>query len=267
MVRVDTAAIANLSFVVKNFKTLIVADCHSLKLVMKIPLKSADRQFTLYELVATPSRISGNKFIQYQPDFSYLAVAHNRRDYLLLDETQVQQCTSGSVIICPSMAALYDVQTLTCEASLFFQYEGGRQVCRRRLLLDYDLPTVQRHGSVWVYHFPDRHQVLIRCPRGDSRSEVLHGAGIIHGATSCSIASSKIRTLPELRGSADVRFDTPDVYLPDLPKILTDREMPQIEQVASTKNGWHRFHSAQPGSDAATIGRRHVISRPPNDPE
>jgi hypothetical protein len=133
------------------------------------------------------------------------------------------------------MAALYDVQTLTCEASLFFQYEGGRQVCRRRLLLDYDLPTLQRHGSVWVYHFPDRHQVLIRCPRGVSRSEVLHGAGIIHGATSCSIASRKIRTLPELRGSADVRFDTPEVYLPDLPKILTDREMPQIEQGASTK--------------------------------
>jgi hypothetical protein len=50
-----------------------------------------------------------------------------------------------------------------------------------------------------------------------------------------SIATSKIRTLPELRGSADVRFDTPDVYLPDLPPLLTDRELPQIEQVASIK--------------------------------
>jgi hypothetical protein len=63
-------------------KTEVIADLHSFKLVMKIPLKSADRQFTLYKLVATPSRISGNKFIQYQPDFSYLAVARNRRDSL-----------------------------------------------------------------------------------------------------------------------------------------------------------------------------------------
>jgi hypothetical protein len=41
-------------------KTEVIADLHSLKLVMEIPLKTADRQFTLYKLVATPSRISGN---------------------------------------------------------------------------------------------------------------------------------------------------------------------------------------------------------------
>jgi hypothetical protein len=141
-------------------KTEVIADLHSLKMVMKIPLKTADRQFTLYKLVATPSRISGNKFFQYQPDFSYLAVAYNRRDYLLLDTAHVQLCTSGSTTICPSVTALYDVQTVSCEASLFFQYEDGRRVCTRRLLLDYDLPTL-RHGGVWIYHFPDSHQVSI----------------------------------------------------------------------------------------------------------
>jgi hypothetical protein len=203
-------------------------------LVMKIPLKTADRQFTLYKLVVMPSRISGNKFVQYQPDFSYLAVSYNRRDYLLLDEAHVQLCTSGSITICPSVTALYDVQTVSCEASLFFQYKDGHRVCRR-LLLDYDLPTLQRHGGVCIYHFPDRHQVSIRCPRGVTHSEVLHDAGIIHGATSCSIATSNVRTLPELHGTAGIHSDTPDVYLPDLPPILTAHELPQFEQTASVK--------------------------------
>jgi hypothetical protein len=135
-------------------------------MVMKIPLKTADRKFFLYKLVATPSRISGNKFVQYLTDFSYLAVAYNRRDYLVLDEAHIQLCTSGSLTICPVVTAPYDVQTVTCEASLFFQYENGRRVCRRSLLLDYDVPSLQRRGGVWVYHFPDRHQVSIRCRHG-----------------------------------------------------------------------------------------------------
>jgi hypothetical protein len=191
-------------------KTQVIADFHSLKLVMEIPLKTADRQFNLYKLVVTPSRISGNKFVQYQPDFSYLAVAYNRRDYLLLDQAQVKLCTSGSVTICPSVTPLYAVQTVSCAASLFFQHENGRRVCRRRLLLDYDLPNVQRHGGVWVYHFPDRYRVSIGCPHGVTHDEVLYDARIIHGATSCSIATSKVRTLPELHGAVGVHLDTPD---------------------------------------------------------
>jgi hypothetical protein len=45
-------------------KTQIIADLHILKLVMKIPLKTADRQFSLHKLVVTPSRVNGNKFVQ-----------------------------------------------------------------------------------------------------------------------------------------------------------------------------------------------------------
>jgi hypothetical protein len=59
MVQVETAAIANLSFAVKTFKTQIIADLHSLKLVMYVPLKTADRQFTLHKLVVTPCASHG----------------------------------------------------------------------------------------------------------------------------------------------------------------------------------------------------------------
>jgi hypothetical protein len=93
-------------------KTQIVADFHSLKLVMYVPLKTADRQFTLHKLVVTPSRVMGNKFVQYQLEIPYLAVAYNRRDYLLLSEAQVKQCTTGNVI-CPNVMPVYDAQTVS----------------------------------------------------------------------------------------------------------------------------------------------------------
>jgi hypothetical protein len=133
---------------------------------------------------------------------------------------------------------------------LIFPPRRRSRVCRRRLLLDYVLPTLQRHGDVWIYHFPERHQVSIRCPHGDTHSEVLHDTGIIHGATSCSIATSKVRTLHELHVSVGVRLDIPDIYLPDLPPIVTAHELPQIEQTASVK------------TDGVDFIQRHLAASP-----
>jgi hypothetical protein len=61
MVQVDTAAIANLSFAVKVLRLKLSLIFYSLKLVMYVPLKTADRQFTLCKLVVTPSLVMGKK--------------------------------------------------------------------------------------------------------------------------------------------------------------------------------------------------------------
>ena len=78
------------------------------------------------------------------------------------------QCTTGRITVCHSKTPFYDVQSLTCEAELFFQNTGNYSPCRRRIFYRYMTPLLQRHGSSWVYHFPTQRQVTIRCPNGNS---------------------------------------------------------------------------------------------------
>jgi hypothetical protein len=147
----------------------------------------------------------------------------------------VKQCVAGDPMVCPADAPLFDARVPTCEASLFFQSIGTHNLCRRSLLLGYDTPTLQKQGPIWLYHFPVRHQVSIRCPHGDgwtTLTETLSGAGIIHNASACAVDSSQVRTLPELRRTGYARLDTPGLYLPDLSPILASHEMPQIDAPA-----------------------------------
>ena len=186
-----------------------------------------------------PKRVSEDKFIKYLPEFSYFGLSVSRRDYILLTAADLMQCTTGRITVCPSNTALFDVQSLTCEAELFFQNTGNYSPCRRRLFYRYKTPLLQRHGSTWVYHFPTQRQVTIRCPSGNSwkvYKEVLSEAGIIHNATECSITSNELRTLPELHGSTYTMLDTPSLYRPEVSPMLAGHEVPQLCNATSDTN-------------------------------
>jgi len=58
----------------KLSKVSIFANPHSIKLILHIPLKSADNSFTLYKIIILPERISPDKFFQYAIDYPYLAI-------------------------------------------------------------------------------------------------------------------------------------------------------------------------------------------------
>jgi len=150
------------------------------------------------------------------------------------------KCTTGRITVCPCNTALYDVQSLTCEAELFFQNTGNYIPCRRRLFYRYKTPLLQRHGSTWVYHLPTQRQVTIRCPNGNGwkvYNEVLSEAGIIHNATECSITSNKLRTRPELHGSTYTMLATPSLYLPEVSPMLAGHEEPQLQEAFPTEAG------------------------------
>jgi len=85
-----------------------------------------------------------------------------------------------------------------------------------------------RHGEVWIYHFPSRRQVTMRCPRV-THTRTLSGAGLIHNATTCSITSGEMRTLPELHGVTRANLNAPSVYVPEDFPILSRHELPRVE--------------------------------------
>jgi hypothetical protein len=208
-------------------KVALVGNVHGVKLIMRVPIKTAQQPFTVHKLVALPARISKDKFVKYQPEYSYLGISLSQRNYFLMKKGDLQKCTTGSLVVCPANLALYDTQTLTCEAILYFQKSGIDNLCRRNLLVGYHTPTLQKHGAIWVYHFPVARPITFRCPHGTgcrTYNEVLTGTSTFHQATTCAIDARKLRTLPELHGMAI----PPRMYL-SCPHFSNQRDVPGRE--------------------------------------
>lgn len=149
---------------------------------MNIPLSTADQHFTLHKLIVLPTWINKDKFVKYLPEFSYFGPSLSRRNYVLLNAADLQQCTSGSLVVCQANVPLFNSQTLSFKASLFFQTEGENTLCKRSFLLSYKTPTLQKHGATWIYHFPIKQQVTVCCPhvtRWVTYGQMLLGGGLI----------------------------------------------------------------------------------------
>jgi hypothetical protein len=74
------------------------------------------------------------------------------------------QCSKGEITVCPAYTSVYSPHHLTCEYSLLFQTVSYHQLCKRKLLLHYQVPTMRRHGNLWIYHFPFQQPVTFYCP-------------------------------------------------------------------------------------------------------
>jgi len=155
---------------------------------MKIPMKTTEQLFSLYELVALPE-ITEGKFVKYFPEYPFFGLSLSRRDYVLLSAADLQKCSKGSPKVGPTNMPLYDAKTPSCEASMFLQTPGEGNRCKRSLLLNYSTPTLRKHDTVWMYHFPRKQQATIRCPHGTNWAtyeKILFGSGFIRNATSQS---------------------------------------------------------------------------------
>ena len=80
-------------------KIALVGNHHSIKMILNIPLKSANQQFSLHKLISLPMRISDSQHIKYLPEFAYFGISTSQRDYILLTGANcnnVPQATFGS---------------------------------------------------------------------------------------------------------------------------------------------------------------------------
>jgi hypothetical protein len=171
-----------------------IANIH---LILNVPFKSANRQFSLFKIVTLPFQILPNKFVQYSVDYAYFGFRHSPQGYILLTEASFSHCVKGAITVCPADVAVYITQTLICAASLYFKTGATHQLCRRNLLMNH-APFLQRHGTLWLFHFPTPSQVALRCAKaGDQmlRTLSLEGTGLIHNATVCSISTADLRVL------------------------------------------------------------------------
>ena len=219
-------------------KVAVIGDAHCIKLILNVPLKTASRYFVLHKINSLPARISDDKFAQYSLDFLYFSLDNIQRKYILFTEADLSHCTTSSITVCPANKAIYSTHIVMCESSLFFQTADDHSLCQRKLLLHYRTPTLQRHGSVRAYHFPEQQHVTLRCWKSGawtSRTAVLSGSGVLYNASGCSVAVSGFQTLQELLGDTQATPDAPRLYVPDKSAVIAGHELQALEEMVPSE--------------------------------
>ena len=186
----------------KLVKVLLATNTYSIELIVSVPLRTTNFYFDLYIIVILPQPIASNKQVPYSTNYTYFAIQHSKREYLLFTETDYNRCYRGSVTICLSNVPKFSAQTKMCEMISYFQMSAIYHLCRRQLIYDPQAPIFQKFGTVWFYYFSTPHSVTLQCRNvsGQTYYELLFGAGLLHKTANCYISSDEIQVFPELHG-------------------------------------------------------------------
>ena len=102
-----------------------------------------------------------------------------------------------------------------------------------KVIVHYKTPTLLRHNSVWVFHFPTYQQDALRCLESNTWTPgtvTLFGNGIIYNASTCSVTTADFQTLPELLDRTSTTIEATYFYVPDTIKIMAPLELQAIEK-------------------------------------
>jgi hypothetical protein len=84
----------------------MLADLRSLKLLMTVPLKTMNVQFTLYRVTVYPVPLFNHSFVQFEVGKDYFGIDVLQRHYLTLTEVDLVKCRGKDVYICPADHAI-----------------------------------------------------------------------------------------------------------------------------------------------------------------
>jgi hypothetical protein len=132
----------------------------------------------------------------------YFALASSHRHFFLLTESDLLHCNTGSVPKNPNNVALYDVQVVTFVSILYFQgpnsyrfFDGVYFSFTRPL----HCKATKKPGSTTSWSSARSTNIRFQKDRECTyRNVLLSDAVFIYNASTISISSNKIRTLPEL---------------------------------------------------------------------
>ena len=133
----------------------IVRNSHCIKLILHIPLKSADRHFKLYKIIILPERISSGKLVQYAIECSYLATQVIYHGYIPFTEKDYSKCATSTITVCALDSAMFNTQRLTVPLAYFSRVQTVKSYVRNLLF--------NNQRNVWLYHFP-MPQLTLRYP-------------------------------------------------------------------------------------------------------
>jgi hypothetical protein len=142
------------------------ATSKSTRLFIEIPLRAADRYFTLYQAHSLPFFHEGiKKFIQIDEPFTYLAVAEDRQSFTILTKDMLAKCTTDFYTICSSNMVLRKIHEENCLIALFMgKAKIALRKCRRVLLEDFEPVWIRSPDAKhWIYSLKEPTHVTLKC--------------------------------------------------------------------------------------------------------
>jgi len=192
----------------------VLADYHSVELVMLIPLKTFERHFYLYKLITCTYKISNlGNYIQVTAEYDNLVLDDSNQRFLLWKGADIKKCRGKGFMICPAGKSVYGRNVLTCESSLYFQRDAARTLCRRRISPQNFAPIFIRHSHAWMYSFSGKQQVNLKCRRNATwitSTWSLQGSGILHNASACHVTGQDFQLHPATEGHSESTIEYHD---------------------------------------------------------
>jgi hypothetical protein len=145
-----------------------------------------------------------------------------------MSESDVLQCHGGSAKICPATHPIQSAESETCVLSLYLQSPKVRSICGRTVSTELPATTLERQGSLLLYHLVEPKQLFLRCLKlkgQETVSFVLQGTGLLNDAASCHVTMEGLQLYPELRGESTFPGQNPSLDSPLLPEIASPEEL------------------------------------------
>ncbi|PNF31400.1 hypothetical protein B7P43_G04086, partial [Cryptotermes secundus] len=217
-------------------KVQAYATTTAIRLVVRIPLRGADRVMTLFRSVPLPAYSEVLKrHVQIEPETLYLAVTENGQYYSLLTTADLQRCKLGIFAICEATFPFIHKTRASCSSALYFgQAELAHDLCRKHILNENFNPAwLQAKGPhpFWIYSLPSPTVVTKKCKvNGTTQSsnlELSH-TGTLTEDTHCQFYSEAFVLLPVSDGYTNVTITGSQIFLPHLPELISPRERDQL---------------------------------------
>ena len=129
-------------------KVTAVGTAHGSKLILEVPLKTESQHFTLYRIIALPTRVLNDTFAVYQLEYKYFGLSYSQRDYILMTAADVQKCSTEALQYARRPELFMTLGQVTCGSKLYFQTATKDGPCRRSLMLHWDTYLVAAWRSV-----------------------------------------------------------------------------------------------------------------------
>jgi hypothetical protein len=194
----------------------MLANLHSFKLLMIVPLKTVNVQFTLYRVAVLLVRLFNHSFVQFEVEKVYFGIDVLQRHYLTLTEVDLVKCRVKDFYICPADHAIYSTEINSCVLSLF-QSTKPQETCGRRVTSRLPQPRFDRFGSTMLYYLPERQMVFLQCQQSrtsETHSLLLQEGGLFLNAASCSFTSKGLQMSAALQGESQYSSPGPTLFTP-----------------------------------------------------
>ena len=210
----------------------MLANVHSFKLVLHVPLKTVDRQYELYKMVVLPVRILNNAYAQFEIGNDYFGINLLQRSYLTLSEIDVLKCRGEDIMICPANQAVYSTEVNSCALSLFLQPTQTRELCKRTVVTHPASRKLERYGSIVIYYLVEPQRLQCQHNRSwQAYTMTLQGGGVLKNAGSCYLTLQGLQLYPTLSGEMEFVAQVPELYIPTIPEVTSAHETEVLRQM------------------------------------